>query len=694
MMFASHQGLKAPETEDPVLNLRLRTVATLALWGALAGLMACPAPLQERPADQNTAAICEAGALDPGPGYARRLTHQEYIWSIHDILGVDLSAWRESLPRESYVDGFKNTAWGLTVSSRHVEVYAHLAREATAALSNDHRWLRNLSLCEETAERCARMLVEEAGMELFRRPLSSDETRRFAALLAQESSPEAGARLVIEAMLQAPQFLYRLESDRAPDTLNAAALKEPDAFVGTLAEEGIAAPLSVRPGTYRVSVQLANDAPHPIVATLSVGEVRSIERVAPFRTTRLSLQFAPTTAGMTSMQLAASPLHRPPGAPVAPRVIHVEVLGPLASQLNAEAESSYETRALSGFEMASRLSYFIWHSAPDRELLNAAAGGELDDAEGVARWARTMLEDARARRAFKSYLAEWLHLDTLATVERSPERFPDFSEHLIEDMRLEIENFSQAIAFDDQADWLSIFDARFSYLTPRLARYYGMETEAAPDEPTAFDENSPRGGLLTQGALLTASTSNDTTSPVKRGIFVRERFLCQSVPSPASNAVMQAAPDTEGLSTRERLQRHSDDPSCNFCHRAADPIGFGLEAFDATGRHRSVDDTGHPLDVRGAITQSPYERDTLHFEGARQLGELLSESENAERCMVEQMYQYAVGRPTVDVDRCTLNAIIDEARSQGRSYTDITVAIVSSEAFRHVRQHRYPGGTP
>lgn len=669
-----------------------RPIAALGLASLLMLLSACPAPLEERPAEQEPSAICEASDLDPGPGYARRLTHQEYIWSIHDILGVDVSAWRESLPRESYVDGFKNTAWGLIVSGRHVEVYAHLAGEATAALSSDHRWLRQLSVCEETAERCARTFVKEAGLELFRRPLSDNETRRFAALFAQQSSPQAGARLVIEAMLQAPQFLYRLESNRSVGALDTAALKDAGALQGALADEGLTAPLDLRPGTYRVSVQLANDAPYPIVASLRVGDERRRERVAPFRTARLSLQLEQQRAEDVALRLLARPDDRFTGAPVAPRVIHVEVLGPLTSRVNTGTEPTYEVRALSGFEMASRLSYFIWHSAPDRELLDAAAGGELDDAEGVARWARTMLADARARRAFKSYLAEWLHLDTLATVERSPERFPDFSDALIDDMRLEIENFSQAIAFDDQADWLSIFDARFSFLTPRLAGHYGLEAPADPTAPTYFGDESPRGGLLTQGALLTASTSNDTTSPVKRGIFVRERFLCQSVPSPASNAVMQAAPDTEGMSTRERLQRHSDDPSCNFCHRAADPIGFGLEAFDATGRYRTVDDTGHPLDVRGAITRSPYERDTLHFEGARQLGELLAQSEDAERCMVEQMYQYALGRPSVEIDRCTLNAIIDEARSQGRSYTDIIVAIVSSDAFRHVRQHRYEGG--
>ncbi|WP_230467121.1 DUF1592 domain-containing protein [Lujinxingia vulgaris] len=673
---------------------RLRTLTGAALLSLAALLSACPAPLEERPAGQDTSAICEAADLDPGPGYARRLTHQEYIWSIHDILGVDLSAWRESLPRESYVDGFKNTAWGLIVSGRHVEVYAHLAQVATAALSSDHRWLRHLSVCEETQERCARTFVEEAGLELFRRPLSDDEVRRFAALFSQESTPREGARLVVEAMLQAPQFLYRLESDRYDGALGAAALKDPDALKGPLASEGISAPLNLKSGTYRVSVALANDAPYPIVVSLGVGDAHREVRVAPFRTTRLGLQLEPTTSETSALRLVAEPEGRITGAPVAPRVIHVEVLGPLTSGVGSGDDPTYDVRPLSGFEMASRLSYFIWHSAPDRALLDAAERGELNEAEGVARWARTMLGDPRARRAFKSYLAEWLHLDTLATVERSPERFPDFSDALIDDMRLEIENFSQAIAFDDQADWLSIFEARFSYLTPRLAGYYGIEAPAAPDQPTYFSDESPRGGLLTQGALLTASTSNDTTSPVKRGIFVRERFLCQSVPSPASNAVMQAAPDTEGMSTRERLQRHSDDPSCNFCHRAADPIGFGLEAFDATGRYRSVDDTGHPLDVRGAITQSPYERDTLHFEGARQLGELLAQSEDAERCMVEQMYQYALGRPSAEIDRCTLNAIIDEARSQGRSYTDIIVAIVSSDAFRHVRQHRYFGGTP
>ncbi|RAL24904.1 hypothetical protein DL240_01465 [Lujinxingia litoralis] len=657
-------------------------------------LPACPTPLLESPPGDDASPLCEAADLDPGPGYSRRLTHQEYVWTVGDVLGVDLSPWQESLPRESYVSGFKNTAWGLLATGRHVEVYAHLARVAAQALAPDHPWLVALETCAESTPRCQQDFVRQAAYRLFRRPATSAEVQRFAELFASEESAPAGARLVIEALLQAPQFLYRLESDRLDTGLPRAAMYKPEQLEGPLPPEGKESRVQLQPGTYRARVQLANDAPYPQHAQLALGDTRTTATLEPFRVGHLALSFDATQSETRPLRLEARALHRPPGATVAPRVLQVEVLGPLRAEVDPGDDLAYRVRRLSGYEMASRLSYFIWHSAPDAALLDAAADGELESAAGLQAAARRMLADPKARRAFKSYLAEWLHLDVLTTVERSPETFPDFSAHLIDDMRREIEHFAQAIAFDGAADWLTVFDARFSFLTPRLATYYGVAAPSDPAQPYAWAPESPRGGLLTQGALLTATTSNDTTSPVKRGIFVRERFLCESVPPPASNAVMQAAPDTEGLSTRERLRRHSESPSCNFCHRRVDPIGFGLEAFDATGRYRTLDDTGHPVDTTGAITRSPYERDTLHFEGARQLGELLATSEDAERCMVEQMYQYALGRPAAEIDRCTLEAIIAEARAGGRSYTDIIVAIVTSEAFRSVRQHHYSGEQP
>ncbi|MBA2663339.1 MAG: DUF1592 domain-containing protein [Bradymonadaceae bacterium] len=655
------------------MNIRL-TILLLALlaWGA-----GCPndalEPLDPTPVP---ALVCPAVAVvEPGPALARRLTNQEYTNTVADVLGVDIGLEAGALPLESYVEGFRNTGWALSVSPRHVEQYARLA--ARVAGETGAVWTQG---SEAT-------FVASIGLRLFRRPPTSDEITRFARLFevvyAEGEDFERGARLVVEAMLQSPQFLYRIESTKTDAPLPVTSLGQgSEELIDASRSHTIAATLAS--GDYRLRAQMrgVDDAAE---VHLRVGE-RSITRWNVFAASAQTgyssaFSISATEAGAQALVFEVE------GAALG--LGSVELVGPLPFAVVVDNDAPpFAVRAVGNFEMASRLSFFIWHSAPDETLLEAAGRGELKSDAQIAAQAQRLLADVRARRAFRDYVAEWLHLDELDTLERSADTFPEFGAALVADMKEETFRLFEDVVWAGHRDMMELFGARYTFASPALASLYDLAPKGSGFARYTFEADSPRAGLLTQASFLTLSNDNDQTSPTRRGLTVRNRFMCQSVPPPPSNAVMQAAPNTEGLSVRERFSAHSDSNQCAFCHRLMDPIGFGFEHFDAIGAYRTHDEHGRAIDASGQILsggQGSAPQISEPFEGVVALARILSESAEVEQCMVEQVYQYALGRPITSFDGCQVQALTEQFRARGRSYQDLVVALVTSDAFRYVR---------
>ncbi|MCY1011468.1 DUF1592 domain-containing protein [Nannocystis pusilla] len=329
------------------------------------------------------------------------------------------------------------------------------------------------------------------------------------------------------------------------------------------------------------------------------------------------------------------------------------------------------------YELASRLSYFLWGTMPDAELFAAAAEGRLAEPEDVAKQATRMLADARARATVRDFHGQWLELRRIEELEKDDEAFPEFDPDLRPLLRAEAEQFLDHVIWDDKGDLDSMYLAPYTFLNGALSEYYGLE---GPSGDTFQKFDLPAGqasGFLTQGGLLSVLAKPNQTSPIHRGKFVRERLLCQVVPPPPDNVDITPPEVDPNLPTRERFKQHSIDPACSGCHGMMDPVGFGFEHFDGIGRWREVE-AGQPIDATGEILGGTTKGT---FDGVPELASLLVDSPEVERCMTLQWFRYAYGRADAKEDACTLDDLTRQFAGSGRRIQDLIVALTQSEAF-------------
>lgn len=335
--------------------------------------------------------------------------------------------------------------------------------------------------------------------------------------------------------------------------------------------------------------------------------------------------------------------------------------------------------ALSAYELASRLSYFIWSSMPDQTLFELAERGELLKEEVLRAQVKRMLQDQRATALLDNFATQWLYID--AILEHTPDyqAYPDFKPELAADMRAETRAFVWDLIERD-APLNELLLARHSFLTRRLALHYGIDGVES-DEPVRveLDPQTNRRGLLTHGGLLTARSFPNRTSPVKRGVWVLEQLMC-SAPPPAPPNVegLREEGVDPGATLRERLMQHREDPSCYGCHSVMDPIGFGLENYDGTGAWRTMDN-GTAVDSLGELP------DGRSFSGALELAEVLANDPKFIECNAEKMLTYALGRGVYakfgQDDYAQVHHIAEQLTSEATMHELIT-QIVLSDAFR------------
>ncbi len=336
---------------------------------------------------------------------------------------------------------------------------------------------------------------------------------------------------------------------------------------------------------------------------------------------------------------------------------------------------------ISDYELASRLSYFLWASTPDDMLLDLAEAGVLHDETILRDQALRMLEDDRARSLVDDFAGQWLFSRLVGDHVTDYETFPEWTPELASSARGEMERFFAAFMFEDRT-MTGLLDADFSYVDDRLAAHYGIEipADAIRDEGGFARVTLPperHAGLLSKAGLLAVTSQPNRTSPVKRGVWVLEQLLCAAPPAPPPDVEgFDSTEVREGETLRERFERHRSDPVCASCHTVMDPIGFGLEGFDAIGRTRTMDGGG-TIDDSGVMPGG------VEFEGPAELAALLAEDARFPRCVSRQMMTYALGRGVEhESDTVWVAAVTERMLEQGGTMRALALEIVTSPPFR------------
>ncbi len=335
---------------------------------------------------------------------------------------------------------------------------------------------------------------------------------------------------------------------------------------------------------------------------------------------------------------------------------------------------------LTSWEMASRLSYLLWQTTPDGELLQAAEAGKLETAAEIESQARRLLLDARAKHALVDFHTQWLELRNVATLEKDAGLFPSFDAEVASDMQTQTARFLEEV-FAGQSSAERLFSADFTFLNGRLSSFYGFGSVSSDEFVKVSVPSERRGGILALGGLLAAHAKTNQTSPVQRGKFVREQLLCQPLTPPPSGMAIMLPALSATLTTRERFDQHSTDPACAGCHALMDPIGLGFEGYDAVGRYRTTEN-GQPVDTSGELGSADV---TGAFDGLGELASLLGSSADVKACMVTNWFRYASARPETSADACTLLGLTEKFASSGYDLSELLVSLTQTDAFLYRR---------
>ena len=333
--------------------------------------------------------------------------------------------------------------------------------------------------------------------------------------------------------------------------------------------------------------------------------------------------------------------------------------------------------ALSDLELASRLSFFLWSSIPDDELLDVAARGELQDTAVLEAQARRLLADPRAVALVTNFAGQWLSLRNAAAVQPDEDLFPDFGEGLRQGFRRETELLFESILHENRSV-VELLSADYTFVNERLARHYGIPNVQGSHFRRVTLDDPGRGGLLGHGSILTVTSHANRTSPVKRGKWILENILGSPPPPPPPNvpALEETTADKQ-LTMREAMEQHRANPVCASCHRMMDPPGLSLEPFDAIGRRRPVSQTKVAMDVTGVLP------DGTEFNGPAGLRQaLLAHPDRFVTTLTEKLLTYAIGRGVEYYDAPAVRAVTRAAVPDDYRLTALIMGVVKSTPFR------------
>lgn len=492
---------------------------------------------------------------DTSETYVRRLTVDEYIRSVKVAVDVDIDYQaRKRLPPDLRADGFNNTAYNLTVDLGHVEAYNRLAKQIVSQM-NPPAFAKRFWGQARLTDNDMRGLIQKMGTWILRGPLDDDEIVFFRGISTTTASAGGdygdAVAATIEAMLQSPRFLYRIENQK-PD-----------------------------------------------------------------------------------------------------------------------GDETY----IDNYQLASRISYILWGSPPDSELLDAASDGQLSDPEVVAKHVARMMSDERAVVRSKDFISQWLNLNHLHSLRPDPKRFPDWTETLANQMREETLAFFEQVVWKDKRPLANLLDAQITFCSPELAKHYGLQPTGPGIQKYDLSNVSERGGLLTQGSLLTIG--GDDASMVTRGLFVLNQLLRGVVNDPPPCVDTTPVPTKAGVTARTIAQARLDNEACGGCHARFEPLAFGLEKYNGLGAFLQRDEHDNKLREDGNLLV-PGQAEPVTFENSKDLMALLASSERVQETLVWKLAQFAVGRPLTSTDAQLVREIHASSKKKGGTYQAILTEIIIS----------------
>lgn len=493
-------------------------------------------------------AVCDE--LDVSATPLRRLTGPQYANAVRDVLGVSVDVGELGADEKA---GAFDSNGNAAVSSNNVELYRALAESVASSVPE-------LVTCETDAEGCWNALLDETGRRLFRRPVTEEERTRYLDLAQTGADAADGSRLIVQAMLQSPSFLYHLEFGLV-------------------------------------------DASGPVI-------------------------------------------------PLEP------------------------------YEIASRLSFFLWNSVPDDELLDAAEVGGLDSADALEAQAQRLLLDPRARESVGAFHVQWLGIDHLEDTFKDPGTYPSFDLSMAEAMVAETRRFSELTVLAGDGRLETLLTASHSYLTDPLFDLYGVEQpdDFVPGMPVELDPEQ-RAGLITQASFLAEHALTNQSGPIQRGVEIRNQFFCDPPPPPPPDANVEPPAPSPDATTRELFEQHTSEPTCASCHVLIDGLGLGMENYDGIGRHRTMEN-GKAVDASGEFLATDVDGT---FDGGVELAHRLAQSEQVRECVARQWFRFALGRLEGDQDACSLDTLHATFAESGSDVRALLVQLVRTDAFRYRR---------
>jgi hypothetical protein len=348
-------------------------------------------------------------------------------------------------------------------------------------------------------------------------------------------------------------------------------------------------------------------------------------------------------------------------------------------EFGAAALAQGSVLPLTSYEMASRLSYFLWGSMPDDTLFAAADADQLRTAQQVSAQATRILADPKAHPAITQFFSEWLGVDEIANSPKDPTAYAMYTPQVRDAMQAETVAFADWVMWQSDGKLDTLLTAPVSFVNQMLAPIYGLTGITGDTLQQVSLDPTQRAGIVTQAALMTVLGKADRSSPVLRGKFVREKFFCQAVAPPPQNIVITPPPVMPGVSTREMFTMHSTVEPCKSCHTLMDPIGFGFENYNGIGQWRTTDQ-GQTVNASGTVSGTDVDGT---FDGAVDLAHKLAASPDVRDCVATEWFRYAMGRGESTADDCALQSLKTSFAGTQADIRQLLVAVTQTDTFRY-----------
>lgn len=536
------------------------------------GLVACNGQLGPTGADEGNGPgrgdgpTSLSSSEDPGFKGIHRLNSREYDNTIRDLLGAPLRPGASFLNETAH--GFDNVASVLGMTSNQYAAYFRAASDVAENVFEDPSLIARIVTCETQDAACASDIISRFGTRAFRRPLLDEEVGTFLGVYDRAVglglSHREAIQQVVRAFLSSAEFLYRMEFDENPDSIE----------------------------------------PHEV----------------------------------------------------------------------------------SSYELASRLSYFLWGTMPDQELLDRAEDGSLSDDETLDEQVSRMLQSPLSQSLVDDFAAQWLGMKALQSHAVLSDVFPEWNDDLRNSMLVEASMYVNDYVRGSEP-WREFLVGDFTYVNARLGEHYGVTGMTGDFQRTDLNVDG-RTGFMGLGAFLTVSSFSHRTAPTLRAVWILEELLCSPPPPPPDDAVVAELDDGDDIQNqaaqieniRERLELHRSDPGCASCHKALDPLGMALEHYDAIGRYRDAYENGDPIDPSGEMP------DGTAFDGLQSLAHYLAGDERFVECSTEKLLTYGVGRHMEKSDKAHIQSLAAQWEQSGdETFQGLVKAVINSVPFRERR---------